>query len=394
MKEFEYIIIGGGMTGSAAEQGIRQIDPNGTTAIFSMETDPPYNRPPLSKGLWRGKPVDSIFRKVTNPASTLLLGKKIVKIDREKSQVVDQDEVAYGYHKLLLATGGTPRRLPFGGDEILYYRTLQDYRLLTEWAKEKEKFVIIGGGFIGSEIAAALRMHQKEVTMIFPEEGIAWRVFPPDLSAFVTDYYRKKGVTVIAGDEIVGMQNSDHQIALSTKNHGDIPVDGGVIAGIGITVNDQLAKEAGLQTDQGIVVNEYLQSSDPNIYAAGDVARFYNPIVAETLRVEHEDNANTMGITAGRNMAGATDAYTHLPMFYSDLFDLGYEAVGILDPRLETITDWVEPYRKGVIYYLKQSRVKGILLWNVWNKVNAARELIARSDTADPGKLKGALTDL
>jgi NADPH-dependent 2,4-dienoyl-CoA reductase/sulfur reductase-like enzyme len=149
------------------------------------------------------------------------------------------------------------------------------------------------------------------------------------------------------------------------------------VAGIGIQPNLDLAKLAGLQTADGIVVDESLRTSQPDIYAAGDAAFFFNPALDRRLRVEHEDNANTMGRMAGRNMAGGAEKYSHLPFFYSDLFELGYEAVGDVDSRLSTLADWKQPHREGVVYYQKEGMVRGVLLWNVWGQVDAARELIA-----------------
>jgi NADPH-dependent 2,4-dienoyl-CoA reductase/sulfur reductase-like enzyme len=151
----------------------------------------------------------------------------------------------------------------------------------------------------------------------------------------------------------------------------------GVVAGIGIEQNVALARAAGLEVGDGVVVDTLLRTSHPDIYAAGDVASFSNPALGTRMRVEHEDNANTMGRHAGRNMAGEQAPYDHLPFFYSDLFDLGYEAVGELDARLEIVADWKEPFREGVQYYLRDGRVRGVLLWNVWEQVDAARRLIA-----------------
>jgi NADPH-dependent 2,4-dienoyl-CoA reductase/sulfur reductase-like enzyme len=163
------------------------------------------------------------------------------------------------------------------------------------------------------------------------------------------------------------------------------------VAGIGIKPNIDLARAAGLKVEEGILVDELLQTSQPGIYAAGDAAEFYNPALGKRLRVEHEDNANSMGRQAGRNMAGAGESYTHLPFFYSDLFDLGYEAVGELDSRMETFADWKDPFKKGVIYYLKDGRVRGVLLWNVWEAVPAATALIAEPGPFQPADLKGRL---
>jgi NADPH-dependent 2,4-dienoyl-CoA reductase/sulfur reductase-like enzyme len=166
----------------------------------------------------------------------------------------------------------------------------------------------------------------------------------------------------------------------------------GVVAGIGIDPQVTLARAAGLVVEDGIRVDRSLKTSSPDVFAAGDVASFYNPALGKWLRVEHEDNANTMGRMAGRAMAGAQVAYGHLPFFYSDLFDLGYEAVGEVDARLTTFSDWKEPFREGVIYYLRDQRVRGVLLWNVWGKVDAARQLISEPGPFGPEDLRGRIS--
>jgi NADPH-dependent 2,4-dienoyl-CoA reductase/sulfur reductase-like enzyme len=167
----------------------------------------------------------------------------------------------------------------------------------------------------------------------------------------------------------------------------------GVVAGIGIRPNLQLAEQAGLQMDNGVIVDEHLQTSAADIFAAGDIANFYHAALGKRVRVEHEDNAVQMGKLAGRNMTGAQESYTHTPMFYSDLFDLGYEAVGDLSSKLQTVTDWQEPFKKGVIYYLDNDRVRGVLLWNVWEQVDHARALMNEKGPFKAedvvGKIKG-----
>jgi NADPH-dependent 2,4-dienoyl-CoA reductase/sulfur reductase-like enzyme len=202
-------------------------------------------------------------------------------------------------------------------------------------------------------------------------------MFPPDLSQFLNEFYQQKGVEIWNGQEVTEVRRRGEQLAVKSKTGGEAVVDG-VVAGLGIEPNLDLAKSIGLETgDGGIVVDEYLRTSQPDIYAAGDAACFYSPFLERRMRVEHEDNANTMGRLAGRNMAGKAEPYHHLPFFYSDLFELGYEAVGELDARLSTIADWKDPHREGVVYYQKEGRVRGVLLWNVWGQVDAARELIA-----------------
>jgi NADPH-dependent 2,4-dienoyl-CoA reductase/sulfur reductase-like enzyme len=233
-------------------------------------------------------------------------------------------------------------------------------------------------------------MNNKEVVMVFPEVGIGARAFPSDLALFLNSFYREKGVEVLAGESIVGLETRGEQFALKAQSGREVLVDG-VVAGIGIQPNVELAQAAGLMVEDGIVVDEFLRASHSDIFAAGDVASFHNPTLGKRLRVEHEDNANTMGRLSGRNMAGANEPYHHLPFFYSDLFELGYEAVGEVDARLETAADWKEPYREGVIYYLREGRVRGVLLWNVWEQVQAARQLIAEPGPFDPGNLKKRL---
>jgi 3-phenylpropionate/trans-cinnamate dioxygenase ferredoxin reductase subunit len=390
MKHYQYLIVGGGMTADAAARGIRQVDSSQSIGLLSAEPDPPYNRPPLSKGLWKGKPIDRIWRRTEDLGVELHLGHKAVRLDPHMKQILTEDQQIFSYERLLLATGGKPRRLPFGGDQIMTFRTLADYRELERRAAAGHAFAIIGGGFIGSELAAALRSHDCQVTLIFPETGIGSRTFPPDLTSFLNDYYRERGVQVISGRSVKGVDLSDDKLQLQLDNGDQVDADS-VLAGIGISPNVRIAQEAGLKVDDGIIVDSGLRTSQPDIYAAGDVARYYNSALEATIRFEHEDNANSMGLAAGRAMAGEPVAYDHLPYFYSDLFDLGYEAVGELNPSFDIVPDWIEPFQKGVIYYLRQGRVRGALLWNVWDQVPAARQVINQAGPITPDKLVGRI---
>jgi NADPH-dependent 2,4-dienoyl-CoA reductase/sulfur reductase-like enzyme len=390
MTNYDYLIIGGGMTGAAAVDGIREVDATGSIGMFSAEADAPYNRPPLSKGLWKGDPLDSVWRHMKGERPKLHLGHAVTKIVPDKMIAVDDAGTEFSYRKLLLATGGVPRRLPFEDDQIIYFRTLADYQRLRELSEAGRRFAIIGGGFIGSELAAALAMNGKNVVLIFPGQEIGERLFPRELAQYVSSVYRQKGVELVPGEKVVASQARGHQRILTTASGREIIVDG-VVAGIGMEPNIQLAKAAGLTTNNGIVVDEFLRTANPTIYAAGDVAEFYNPTLEKRMRVEHEDNANSMGRLAGRNMAGMIEPYDHLPSFYSDMFELGYEAVGEIDSRLEMFADWKRPNEEGVVYYLKDGRVRGVLLWNVWNQVPAARQLIAEPGPFTSDNLKGRL---
>ena len=205
MKHYKYLIIGGGLTGDAATRGIRELDEEGSIGLISMEPDPPYMRPNLSKGLWKGRPVEKIWRK-TEERGELILGRKATKLDPGKKTVQDDKGDEYTYEKLLIATGGSPIHLPFDDGNIIYFRDFQDYQRLRKLAEEKEHFVVIGGGFIGSEIAAALTMVGAKVTMIFLEDAIGGLVFPSDLAYYLNDYYREKGVDVVPNDSVISVE--------------------------------------------------------------------------------------------------------------------------------------------------------------------------------------------
>jgi len=374
MRSFRYLVVGGGMTGDAVCNGIRDADPDGAIGLVGEEIVPPYKRPPLTKGLWKGADEEKIWRNVEEHGAELVLGRRVVSIDPDAHKAVDDAGDEYAYERLVLATGGTPRRL--GGDDanVVYYRTLEDYRRVRALSDGGARFLVVGGGFIGSEIAAALRLHEREVTMVFPEPGIGRRTFTPALSDFVTEYYRERGVDVRTESMFESTEGFD-----------------AVVAGLGIVPRTELAEAAGLPVEDGILVDEYGRvGGRDDVFAAGDVARFPMPALGKTGRVEHEDHANTHGRVVGANAAGAGERYEHLPFFYSDLFDLGYEAVGEVNPSLATVEVWLEPNRKGVVAFVDDdSRPRGLLLWDVWGKVEPATELIRSGKPVDEDALRG-----
>jgi NADPH-dependent 2,4-dienoyl-CoA reductase/sulfur reductase-like enzyme len=381
-NQFKYIIVGGGLAAASAVEGIRSRADSGSIALFGKESRPPYDRPPLSKGLWFGKttldqlPIypDSFYS--SNNVRTFF-GTEITEIDPKRNQVVDSDGHRYTYDRLLVATGGSPRHLSFGEGVVRYFRTADDYLGLLEATKTSGSFTLIGGGFIGGELAAALVSLGKKVTMIFPDKFILQKVLPVDLARYLTDYYRSKGVTILNGDVPTDVIRSGGAVHLKTREGKKLTTDV-AIAAIGLNLHLEFAKRAGLRVENGITVNSFLQTSVPNIYAAGDVAFFPSKSLDKSIRIEHWNNAQSQGKHAGQNMAGANKPFEYLPYFYSDLFDLGFEAIGDLDSRLTTYSDWREEFREGVVYYLNDGIVKGVLLWNVWGKVEDARDLIDR----------------
>ena len=387
---FDYLILGAGMAGEAAAQALREADANATIGMLGDESHPPYDRPPLTKKLWKDGKEDDIWRPIDKARATVSLQRRATRIDRAAHAVDDDKGDTWQYRKLLLATGGTPRKLPSGGDGFIYYRTFDDYKRLRQAVKPGARIAVVGGGFIGSELAAAMAMNDCKVTMLFPDDAIGSRVYPESLADAVTAYYREKGVDVRAGITVEGGKPDGGGTELRLSDGSTLAADA-VVAGLGITPNVELARDAGLEVDNGIVVDDHLRSSDPDIFAAGDIASFPAPSLGRHLRVEHENAAISMGTRAGKCMAGQDAPYDELPFFYSDLFDLGYEAVGILDSRLETVEQWVTPFREGVVYYLDAGRVRGVLLWNTWGQVDAARNLIAMPGPFDAENVLGRL---
>jgi NADPH-dependent 2,4-dienoyl-CoA reductase/sulfur reductase-like enzyme len=392
VASYRYLVVGGGMTGDAACKGIRSIDPDGAIALVGEEPDPPYARPPLTKGLWLGKEESSIWRGTEDEGVDLRLGRTIVSLGLDAHTATDDQGETYGYERLLLATGGRPRQLPGAPDGVIHYRTLADYRHVREAAAEGTRVTVIGGGFIGSELAAALTTNGCEVTMVFPEHAIGARLFPSDLASSLNEYYRGKGVDVVPGQLVGAVERANGGFRVGLEGGRTVDADV-VVAGLGIVPRDELAGGAGLPADNGIPVDDRGRvAGHDDVFAAGDVARFPARDLGRELRVEHEDHAKSHGRQVGRNMAGADEPYDHLPFFYSDLFELGYEAVGELDSRLETRVEWAEPHRKGVVAYVDaDGRPRGFLLWDVWGKVDAATELIRAGEPVGDDRLQELL---
>jgi 3-phenylpropionate/trans-cinnamate dioxygenase ferredoxin reductase subunit len=393
-----YVIVGGGVAAAGAVRGIREKDPSGPILLIGQERHLPYDRPPLSKKLWFGKKkVEDIFVQPRDfydrNGVTLRLGTRAVSLDPAGRTVTDQEGRRGRYERLLLATGGTPRRLSVPGGElpgIYYYRFLDDYLRLNAEAQEGRTAVVVGGGFVGPEIAAALTRHKVKVTMIFLDPYLCSRVFPESLGRALGRLYEEHGITLRASEKPSRIERSSSGFVVRTESGPVLEADL-VVAGVGIEPRLELAAAAGLQTGNGVVVDEFLRTSDPRIYCAGDPALFPYRALGREMRVEHWDNAVNQGHQAGRNMAGADEPFTYMPYFFSDLFEFGYEAVGEVDSSLETFADWRKDNDTGVVYYLKDGRVRGAMMCNVWDKVEAARGLIREGKPRTPESLRGAI---
>jgi 3-phenylpropionate/trans-cinnamate dioxygenase ferredoxin reductase component len=394
---FDYVIVGGGRAGISAVEGIRELDSSCSILLVGAESHLPYDRPPLSKQLWSGKnEVTDIFvhdRAYFERAGVELASdERVSEIDPGEKTILTDRGRSERYGKLLLATGGTPRRLQIPGAElknVFYYRTLDDYVELSR-DPEGKSILVVGGGFIGAEIAAALSMHGAHVTMVFPGRLMLQRIFPEALARSIQEQYEQRGIRILSEDVPISFAPRGGWLAVETREGEHLACDS-IVVGAGIAPEVGLASSAGLAVENGIEVNELLESSVPGIFAAGDNANFPYAALGKRMRVEHWDNAVAQGKAAGRNMAGAGEPYDYMPYFFSDLFDFGYEAVGDVSSSLETYADWQQENETGVVYYLEDGRVRGVMLCNVWEKLDEARALIRSGVHVSERDLHGAV---
>lgn len=399
MEDYDYVIVGGGLAGASAVKGIREKDTEGSILLVGEEKYSPYNRPPLSKDLLLGDDtVEEIFVEeetfYSDHGVKVKLETTITDVDSDQKVVTDEKGGNYHYGKLLLATGGHPKKLDIPGgdlDGLYYYRYLEDYKTLNERLEKSSSATVIGGGFIGSELAAGLNLNNLDVSIIFPEKYLLQRIFPNELSEVVQEDYESRGVQFANEDlpEKINKHNGKYEVITKRGNtlRGDI-----VIVGIGVSPAVDLCEHGDFDVFEGIEVNEYLETSCHDVYAAGDNAYFPFAVLEDCVRIEHWDNAIHQGKLAGKNMAGANEPYNYIPYFYSDLFDLGFEALGDIDTHLNTVIDWKNEGQKGVVYYLSEDGVvRGVLLVGIWGKKDEARQLIRRKECFRKEDLIGAI---
>lgn len=379
-KSYDYVIVGAGVAAASAVKGIRSGDEGGSIAVFGSEPDKPVYRPVLSKDLWLKDDVtlegSSLAGDLDEDAAVdLVTDTTVTAIDPDAHAVRLADGSSIGYGKLLLATGAEPRTLELDpGPRVVYYRTAADYARLRALAQPGSHVAVVGGGYIGSEITSALVQNHVQVTLVLDLEDVQETMFPRALAASLTKAFADRGVTIVHGS-VEGGEESDAGVRIRLDDGTDITADAAVI-GVGVLPRTGLAEAAGLDVDDGIVVDDRSRTSAPDVYAAGDVAS-YPDVLLGRRRVEHVDHAEKSGDHAGKVMAGADGSYDYTPFFWSDILDAGYEAVGETSSRLDMVEDWKDgQVGTGVVYYLKSGAVRGVLLWNVWDSVDRARTLI------------------
>lgn len=401
MNDFEYIVVGAGMAGDAAVAGIRQEDPTGTIALIGAEPDEPYNRPALSKALWREEdttPSTIILKASSTPGVTLMLGTRVTSVNPDAHTVTTADGKEFGYHRLVLTTGGRPRTAGIpAGPRVIHFHDLSDYRALRTQATRGAHVVVVGGGFIGTELAAVLAETPATVTYVFPRDHVDGHVLPEEIARHLDEVYREHGVELVPGVRVTTVAETPdgEGVTLTLDDgrelHGDVAV-----LGLGQDPETDLASAAGLAVWEGIVVDAHRRTSDPDIFAAGDAVARPDRVFGRR-RVQHEDAAVTGGRVAGRNAAGGEASDDHVPYFYSDIFADGYEALGVTDPTGASLVDWKEPGSEAVVYYFDEDSVlQGVLMWNVWGDEDhdtkaIAAQLLEDRSPRDPGELVGAI---
>jgi NADPH-dependent 2,4-dienoyl-CoA reductase/sulfur reductase-like enzyme len=390
-----YVIAGGGLAAAKAAETLRDEGFDGEIVLLGAEPERPYERPPLSKGYLLGNDSrDSVYVHradwYAGHGVDLREGVTVTAIDRGASVVATSGPAGageLGYDKLLLATGASPRRLDFPGsdrEEVLYLRTLDDSGRLRSAFQRGTRVVVAGAGWIGLETAAAARAAECTVTVLEPQPGALHDQLGPELGAVFTGLHRSHGVEFRFGEKPVEFRPG----MVITSGGAEIPADV-LVVGIGAAPNDGLAARAGLAVSNGVLTDEALRTSDPDIFAAGDVANSFNPLLGRRIRVEHWANALNGGPAAARSMLGQPVRYDRVPYYYSDQYELGMECAGLPTPgSYDQVLYRGDPATlEFVAFWLSAGTVIAGLNVNVWDVQNDIQSLIRSARPIDPTPL-------
>jgi 3-phenylpropionate/trans-cinnamate dioxygenase ferredoxin reductase subunit len=396
-----FIIVGGGLAGALAAETLREEGFDGRITLLGEEPHRPYERPPLSKDYLQGKADrDSIFAHpepwYADHAVELRLGTAVTSLDPASRTVTTASGVQLGYDKLLLTTGSTPRRISVPGadlDGVRYLRSVDDSERIKAGFAHAHRVAIIGAGWIGLETGAAARNAGVEVALLERSELPLLHVLGPETAPIFADLHRDHGVDLrsqVAVAELTGRNGAVTAVILSDESRIDADM---VLVGVGITPNTQLAVAAGLDVDNGILVDEHLRSSDPNIFAAGDVANAYNPRLGRHIRVEHWANARRQGATAGKAMLGQDAVDARPSYFFTDQYDLSMEYTGDIGPSgydRVIFRRYPDP-RQLIVFWLSEQRIQAGMNINIWDVADDIERLVESphpaitDDLADPG---------
>ncbi|HEU5032136.1 MAG TPA: FAD-dependent oxidoreductase [Spirillospora sp.] len=397
MPEETFVIVGAGLAGAKAAETLREEGFAGRVLLIGEEIERPYERPPLSKGFLLDKePRDKAHVHEADWYDKhdveLRVGVSVTAIDRAAHEVRLSTKEPIRYTRLLLATGASPRRLEVPGSKlqgIHYLRTMADSAALKQaFAHGGRRVVVAGAGWIGLEAAAAARAYGNDVTLIEPEPAPLHAALGPELGRLFADLHHEHGVDVRLDQGVAGFWGAGQVSAVVTSGGAEVPADV-VVVGIGVRPNAGLAEKAGLEVSDGILVDQSLRTSDPDIYAAGDVANAYNPLLGRRIRVEHWANALNGGPAAARAMLGRDVVYDRVPYFFSDQYDLGMEMSGVAAPGEydKVVYRGDVAAREFVAFWLNEGRVVGGMNVNVWDVTGDVQALIRSGRPVDEARL-------
>jgi NADPH-dependent 2,4-dienoyl-CoA reductase/sulfur reductase-like enzyme len=402
-----YVIAGASLAGAKAAETLREEGFDGAVVLIGTEDQLPYERPPLSKGYLLGKDTrESIFVHDEGWYSEhdvdLRLGATVRSIDRPGRRVELDNGDHVQYDRLLITTGSSPRRIDVPGADlegVLYLRTVQDSERLGAALRGGGRVVIAGAGWIGLETAAAAREYGCDVTVVEPEAGALHRALGPELGEVFADLHRSHGVTFRFGEGLSELIGSGGKVTAAVASGAEeLPADT-VIVAIGAMPNIQIAADAGLEVDNGILADEALRTSDPDIFAAGDVANALSPLLGRRIRVEHWANALNGGPAAARSMLGSGAPYDAVPYFFSDQYDLGMEVAGLPEPGTydEVVYRGDKDSLEFIAFWLADRVVVAGMNVNIWDVNDDIQALVRAGAEVDPARLTDPdtpLTDL